>query len=113
MRYAKRAPFAGVNRALLWRSGAGDLRARRETGALPSGSRYSRCYSGALDAAMILHGARVALGPEAAAELDIEIRGARIHALRKPSKRSNSSQVVDLRGRLILPGLINAHDHLE
>jgi cytosine/adenosine deaminase-related metal-dependent hydrolase len=62
---------------------------------------------------MILHGARVALGPDAAAELDIEIRGARIHALRKPSKASSRSQEVDLSGRLILPGLINAHDHLE
>ncbi len=62
---------------------------------------------------MILHGARVALGPEAADELDIEIRGMRIHAMRKPVKPSRSADAIDLRGSVILPGLINAHDHLE
>ncbi|MBI3696650.1 MAG: amidohydrolase family protein, partial [Acidobacteria bacterium] len=50
-------------------------------------------------AAMILRGARVALGPERTARLDLEIGG--------PETR------LDLEGYLILPGLINAHDHLE
>ena len=59
---------------------------------------------------MILHGARVAQGPGEAVELDVEIRNGKIHALRKPSK---SARGMDLTGHLILPGLINAHDHLE
>src|SRR5436309_11620189 len=48
---------------------------------------------------MILRGARVATGPDAAVRRDIELRGARVE--------------IDLRRFLILPGLINAHDHLE
>src|SRR5262249_40416008 len=60
---------------------------------------------------MILGGARVALGPEDAAELDIEIRAGKIAALR--SAGTSRRFDLDLRGYLILPGLINAHDHLE
>jgi cytosine/adenosine deaminase-related metal-dependent hydrolase len=48
---------------------------------------------------MKLHGARAALGPNKAVRRDIEV----------PGSRGN----LDLRGYLILPGLINAHDHLE
>lgn len=48
---------------------------------------------------MILRGARVARGPNRAVRADIEI------AQRGPD--------LDLDGHLILPGLINAHDHLE
>jgi cytosine/adenosine deaminase-related metal-dependent hydrolase len=62
---------------------------------------------------MILRGARVALGPEEAAALDIEICGGKIQSMRKPGKRSKREEVLDLEGHLILPGLINAHDHLE
>jgi cytosine/adenosine deaminase-related metal-dependent hydrolase len=50
-------------------------------------------------AVMILRGARVALGPNEAVQRDIVLRGSRVS--------------LDLRRYLILPGLINAHDHLE
>src|SRR5262245_8196623 len=33
--------------------------------------------------------------------------------MRKPSKPPKSAETVELGGHLILPGLINAHDHLE
>jgi cytosine/adenosine deaminase-related metal-dependent hydrolase len=55
----------------------------------------------------------VAQGPEQAVALDIEIRNGRIHALREPSKPAKGVRALDLVGHLILPGLINAHDHLE
>jgi cytosine/adenosine deaminase-related metal-dependent hydrolase len=48
---------------------------------------------------MILRGARVAIGPNEAVRRDYELRGSR--------------RGIDLRRHLILPGLINAHDHLE
>jgi cytosine/adenosine deaminase-related metal-dependent hydrolase len=49
---------------------------------------------------MILRGARVALGPEEAVRRDIEIG-------------NGVAGTLDLDGELLLPGLINAHDHLE
>jgi cytosine/adenosine deaminase-related metal-dependent hydrolase len=48
---------------------------------------------------MKLLGARFALGPNEAVRRDLEIRGSR--------------GSFDLRGYIILPGLVNAHDHLE
>lgn len=63
---------------------------------------------------MILRGARVALGPTATKRLDVEIRRGRIAAL-KPSEKGSIAgrDAIDLAGHLILPGLINAHDHLS
>jgi cytosine/adenosine deaminase-related metal-dependent hydrolase len=62
---------------------------------------------------MILRGARVALGPDEAEALDIETFGDKIQSIRKSSKVAKAAVVLDLEGHLILPGLINAHDHLE
>jgi len=62
---------------------------------------------------MILRGARVALGAEETAALDIEICSGKIQSIRKPTRPDKGSDVLDLEGHLILPGLINAHDHLE
>jgi cytosine/adenosine deaminase-related metal-dependent hydrolase/ubiquinone/menaquinone biosynthesis C-methylase UbiE len=56
-----------------------------------------------------LTGALCALGPETAASTSVSIVGKYIHSIR--GGRSGSD--LDLEGYLLLPGLVNAHDHLE
>ncbi|MGP0075888.1 MAG: amidohydrolase family protein [Bryobacteraceae bacterium] len=59
---------------------------------------------------MRLTGARVALGPKSAELRDLDILRGRI----QPWHRSHKHEPkLDLDGYLILPGLINCHDHLE
>jgi len=58
-----------------------------------------------------LIGAPTALGPDAWLEGTLRIEGNRIASIRKAT--NSSSAVLDLSGYVILPGLINAHDHLE
>jgi cytosine/adenosine deaminase-related metal-dependent hydrolase len=62
--------------------------------------------------AVILTGARVALNSQESSPLDIHVRGGRIARL-TASGKVRSREVVSLEGFLVLPGLINAHDHLE
>ena len=57
---------------------------------------------------MTLRGARVALGPQTAVRIDLGVEDGRIRI-----GGSSSGPEIDCRGMLILPGLINAHDHLE
>ena len=52
-----------------------------------------------MDAGLIVTGARIALGPGRTETRDVHIRG--------------TSATLDLTGHMLLPGLINAHDHLE
>ena len=61
----------------------------------------------------ILAGARVALGPRKSELLDLELRAGKIKALSPHKGGPSGPGCLDLRGCLILPGLINAHDHLE
>ena len=59
---------------------------------------------------MKLVGARVALSAERAARIDLVLSNGRIRPFDEPSA---CSKVCDLSGHLLLPGLINSHDHLE
>jgi cytosine/adenosine deaminase-related metal-dependent hydrolase len=63
-------------------------------------------------------GARVAFGPQETAQTNLTIEAGRIALLQSgdvpaPLKRRHNTPAVDLSGFLILPGLVNAHDHLE
>lgn len=61
---------------------------------------------------MIITGARVALNSQESSLLNIHLHGGRIARL-TVSGKVRSSEVISLQGYLVLPGLINAHDHLE
>jgi cytosine/adenosine deaminase-related metal-dependent hydrolase len=66
---------------------------------------------------LALRGARCAMGPRIASHASIEIRGDRItRILNLPSALADTSpgpEDINLDGFLILPGLVNAHDHLH
>jgi cytosine/adenosine deaminase-related metal-dependent hydrolase len=63
-------------------------------------------------------GARAALGPSDSLNCDIRIHRRRIDAMFEPdtsgcAAASSGANAIDLQGYLLLPGLVNAHDHLE
>ncbi|HXX14650.1 MAG TPA: methyltransferase domain-containing protein [Candidatus Eremiobacteraceae bacterium] len=62
-------------------------------------------------------GARAALGPSDSLNCDIRIRRRRIDAMLPDTPgydaASLGANAIDLQGYLLLPGLVNAHDHLE
>lgn len=64
---------------------------------------------------MILNGARIALGPLDTARVNICVRRGKVFHIknRKAGKACQTGPSLDLEGFLVLPGLINAHDHLE
>src|SRR5262249_47314094 len=62
-----------------------------------------------MGAPMRITGARIALGPTEAARCDLWIRNGRVFF----EASAESERCLDLSGYLLLPGLINAHDHLE
>lgn len=62
---------------------------------------------------LCLVGARVALGPEVAVRANVEISQGYVRRIAYGPLPASRSITVDLDGYLLLPGLINAHDHLE
>jgi cytosine/adenosine deaminase-related metal-dependent hydrolase/ubiquinone/menaquinone biosynthesis C-methylase UbiE len=81
-------------------------------------SRRSRLVTQAASESVRLTGARCAHGPESAVPASLSIVGGVIHLVqsdgRKSERLSSPGEIsIDLSGFLLLPGLINAHDHLE
>ncbi len=66
---------------------------------------------------MALMGARIALGPDESADVQVRIESGRIASLGYPahsrSGHTTPASAANLNGYLVLPGLINSHDHLE
>jgi len=62
-----------------------------------------------------LAGGRIALGPNGSVRTDIEIHEGRIARIGSVGESSTQRAIstIDASGLLVLPGLINAHDHLE
>jgi len=68
------------------------------------------------DETIVVHGARIARGPGHVVRGSIEIKAGRVQSIEAGPVlgRVNASKVrtIDLGGFLVLPGLINSHDHL-
>jgi len=74
----------------------------------PRSARHRKPVQGSSESYR-LNGARCALEANAAAPASVSIVGKYIHSIRGGGSGTN----LDLAGYLLLPGLINAHDHLE
>ena len=74
-------------------------------------------FESALEQTVTIRGAHYARGPRETALASIQIKGGRIAYIQahSPSGHANppASIEIDLSGFLVMPGLINAHDHLE
>lgn len=66
---------------------------------------------------VVIYGGRCAIGPRESMCASIEIAGDRVNCIRKEhwllSPGASDLQSIDLSGFFIMPGFINAHDHLE
>ena len=73
------------------------------------------CEEGKRQGRIVVHGGRCATGPHESMRASVEIIEGRItHILSDQfSLSAPCCPEIDLRGFLIMPGLINAHDHLE
>jgi len=98
---------------------------RREDGELNSTLPAATCAAPANArhaSRLTLAGARVALDARTAVRANVEIEDGCIRRLNtngdglsaaRPNTAFDPSRVVDLSGCIVLPGLVNAHDHLE
>jgi cytosine/adenosine deaminase-related metal-dependent hydrolase/ubiquinone/menaquinone biosynthesis C-methylase UbiE len=76
--------------------------------------RRARGTAGERGNALRITGARVALDAYTSVEAAIEVRDDRIESIRSSDQTDmRADHLLDLSGYLLLPGLINAHDHLE
>lgn len=68
-----------------------------------------------MENSMTITGARVAFNCRESDYMDIQVRNGRISRLSRPVSGGApyAEEVLHLHGFLVLPGLINAHDHLE
>jgi cytosine/adenosine deaminase-related metal-dependent hydrolase/ubiquinone/menaquinone biosynthesis C-methylase UbiE len=81
----------------------------------PTSSPRLRTVAHQSSGSFVLKQARYAIGPDRTAVASISIAGDRIQSINDPDNRFHSFTgcSLDLSGYLLLPGLINAHDHLE
>ena len=83
---------------------------------LQSRKEENQTQPGSAEFIETINGARLGLGPECSASCDLTIRDSRISFLNKhqdPLEPKEPSSSIDLCDYLVLPGLINSHDHLE
>ena len=84
----------------------------------PGVHRRVRAASPAPSRQFLISGARIALDGDSTAPCNIETGDERIVSIRSSSRipgrqHDRNASLIDLDGYLLLPGLINAHDHLE
>jgi cytosine/adenosine deaminase-related metal-dependent hydrolase/ubiquinone/menaquinone biosynthesis C-methylase UbiE len=77
-----------------------------------SAPRLRRTFAN-VEGLLTLRGARWASGPNEAEPVTLSIVNNRIQAVESQRWSAPAGVDLDLSGRLLLPGLINAHDHLE
>lgn len=100
---------------------AGKLRQFSEAAALPAiyilhlRKLHPRHSNGRSNRRLMIRGARCAFGPTESATASLQIAGGRFSGVLPPrfANVSKTAQEIDLTGHLVMPGLVNAHDHLE
>jgi cytosine/adenosine deaminase-related metal-dependent hydrolase len=80
-------------------------------------SGYAPTAEGNHEDQVVIHGARYAKGPQETEHGSIQITGGRVSRILSgsplPPAATSGYAEIDLGGFLVMPGLINAHDHLE